>query len=92
MPLPLVPPTMTERKSFLRIPEPPQQRPGARKVVVQGADGRAPALPVGQGVEVFSWLPGIPSSVRSAAGGRCQANYHEVEIPNGMDNGRQKVI
>ena len=37
----------------LRIPQPPQQRPGARQVVVQGTGRRASPLPVGQGVEEF---------------------------------------
>ena len=48
------PPDDYRAEVFLRIPEPPQQRPGAGQVVVQGTCRRAPPLPVGQGVEVFS--------------------------------------
>ena len=48
------PPDDYRAEVVLRVPQPAQQRPGAGQVVVQGTGRRAPPLPVGQGVEVFS--------------------------------------
>ena len=47
------PPDDDRAEVVLRVPQPPQQRPGAGQVVVQWTGRRAPPLPVGQGVEEF---------------------------------------
>ena len=67
MPLPLVPPTMIERKFSCGSPSRRSSARGAGKVVVQGGRPEGAPAPSRAGCRGTSSLRGIPSSVRSAA-------------------------